>query len=160
MAGQGDGKGGEFYNPPPFATPVPEVNFIVENIWLIVLALVSGGMLLGQALQKGGGGAAVNSNEAVRLINREKAVLVDVSEPGEYAAGHAAGARNIPLGALDGSKDLPGNKSLPVVLMCATGARASRAAGKLRKAGHEKVVSVAGGLRAWREAGLPVDRSA
>lgn len=135
------------------------MKFIVENIWLIVLALVSGGMLLGQSLRKGPGGG-VNSSEAVRLINREKAVLVDVSEPGEFAAGHASGARNIPLGSLGDSKDLPGNKTLPVVVMCASGARAARAAAQLRKAGHDKAVALAGGMRAWREAGLPVDKSA
>ncbi|MEO8654985.1 MAG: rhodanese-like domain-containing protein, partial [Ramlibacter sp.] len=98
--------------------------------------------------------------EAVRLINREKAVLVDVSAPAEYAAGHANGARSIPLGSLAGAKELPSNKTLPVVLMCATGTRSARAARQLRKAGHEKVVSVAGGLKAWRDAGLPVQKTA
>lgn len=136
-----------------------DVTFILENIWLIVLAFASGGMLLWQTMQKSQGGA-VSSSEAVRLINREKAVLVDVSEPGEFAAGHATGARNIPLGSLEGAKELPSNKTLPVVLMCATGARAARAAAQLRKAGHDKAVSVAGGMRAWREAGLPVEKSA
>ena len=96
----------------------------------------------------------------MRLINREKAVLVDVSEPAEYAAGHAKGARHIPFGSLEGSKDLPSNKSLPLVLMCATGARANRAAGLLRKAGYGKAVAVSGGLNAWREASLPVEKGA
>jgi rhodanese-related sulfurtransferase len=79
--------------------------------------------------------------EAVRLINREKGVLVDVCEPAEFAAGHAAGARNVPLGQLEGSKDLPSNKTLPLVLLCPSGARAGRAAGLLRKAGYENVVA-------------------
>jgi len=102
----------------------------------------------------------VDTNEAIRLVNREKAVLVDVCEPAEYAAGHAIGARNVPVGQLDGSKDLPSNKAVPIVLMCASGSRSSRAAATLRKAGHEKVVSLAGGLRAWRDANLPVEKSA
>ena len=89
--------------------------------------------------------AVVGTAEAVRLINREKGVLIDVCEPAEFAAGHAAGARNVPLGPLDGAKDLPTNKALPLVLMCATGARAGRAAALLRKAGYEKAVAVAGG---------------
>jgi rhodanese-related sulfurtransferase len=46
------------------------------------------------------------------------------------------------------------------VLLCASGTRASRAAGLLQKAGYAKVVAVSGGLTAWREAGLPVDKSA
>ncbi|WP_395698857.1 rhodanese-like domain-containing protein [Aquabacterium sp.] len=135
------------------------MKFIIENIWLIVLAVGSGGLLLWQTLQKSQGGA-ISSAEAVRLINREKAVLVDVSEPAEFAAGHANGARNVPMGKLDGAKELPSNKALPLVLMCTTGARAARAAAQLRKAGHEKAVSVAGGLKAWREAGLPIEKSA
>lgn len=138
---------------------MPSVKFIIDNWMLILLAATSGGLLLWQTLQKTQGGA-IGCNEAVRLINREKAVLVDVSEPAEYAAGHANGARNVPLGSLSGAKELPSNKSLPVVLMCATGARSARAASQLRKAGHERAVSVSGGLKAWREANLPVEKSA
>jgi rhodanese-related sulfurtransferase len=86
-------------------------------------------------------------------------VLIDVSEPAEYAAGHAAGARNIPFGSLEGAKNLPTNKALPLILMCPTGARAGRAVGVLKKLGYENVQSVGGGLGAWREANLPVEKS-
>jgi len=78
-------------------------------------------------------------------------VLIDVCEPQEFAAGHAIGARNIPLGALATSKDLPSNKALPVILMCASGI--------LRKLGYENVQVVAGGNRAWGEAGLPMEKA-
>jgi len=134
------------------------VKFIIDNWMLILLAASSGGLLLWQSFGKGGGGGSVGTAEAVRLINREKAVLIDVCEPAEYAAGHAVGARNIPFGSLAGAKELPSNKALPLVLICASGARAGRAVGLLNKAGHEKVVSVAGGMGAWREAGLPVEK--
>jgi rhodanese-related sulfurtransferase len=102
----------------------------------------------------------VGASEAVRLINREKAVLIDVSEPEEFAQGHAPGARNVPLKSLQGAKELPSNKQLPLVLMCSTGARAARAASELRKLGHERAIALAGGLRAWREANLPLEKSA
>jgi rhodanese-related sulfurtransferase len=135
------------------------VNFFVDNWILILVAFVSGGMLVWPMVRRGGGGAAaVPTGEAVRLINREKAVLVDVSEADEYAAGHAGGARHIPLGQLEGSRDLPTNKALPVLLMCPTGARSARAAAMLRKAGYTRAVAVTGGTRAWREAQLPVER--
>ena len=136
------------------------VKFILENWVLILTALTSGGMLLWTSLNKGAGGGRVSTAEAVRLINRQKGVLVDVCEPAEFAAGHAAGARNIPLGQLEGSKDLPSNKKLPIVLLCASGARAGRAAGLLRKAGYETVVAVAGGNGAWRDAQLPMEKKA
>ena len=135
------------------------MKFILDNWYLLVAALASGGMLLWQTWQKSAGGG-VSTAEAVRLINRERGVLIDVREPSEFAAGHATGARNIPLGSLDGAKELPGNKTLPLLLMCATGARANRGLALLKKAGYENASVVAGGMAAWREAGLPVHKPA
>ena len=70
------------------------------------------------------------------------------------------GARNIPLGTLEGAKGLPTNKALPLIVVCATGARAGRAVGLLKKQGYENAHALAGGLAAWREANLPVEKSA
>ena len=53
---------------------------------------------------------------------------------------------------------MPSNKSLPLVLMCASGARSKRAAATLKKLGYEKVVAVSGGNAAWREANLPIEK--
>jgi rhodanese-related sulfurtransferase len=138
------------------------LNFLLEpqNLVLILAALASGGMLLWPLLVSGSQGAAVSTAAAVQLINREKGVLIDVSEPEEFAKAHAAGARNIPFGQIEGHKALPSNKALPLVLGCPTGARAGRAAGMLRKLGYEKAQVLAGGLKAWREANLPVERAA
>ncbi len=134
------------------------------NWMLLLTALVSGFFLLWPNFKGHVGAGSVGTNEAVRLINREKAVLIDVSEPEEFAKGHPNGARNLPLskmdGKIEGSKELPSNKALPLVLVCPTGSRASRAASLLRKAGYEKAQSLAGGFAAWREANLPVEKSA
>jgi rhodanese-related sulfurtransferase len=136
------------------------VKFFIDNWFLFVTAIVSGGLLLWPMFSRAAGGAKVSAAQAVQLINREKAVLIDVSEPAEYAAGHAAGAKSVPLGRLAASTDLPKNKALPVVILCATGMRAVRAAGILKKLGFENPRVLAGGLSAWREANLPVDKSA
>jgi rhodanese-related sulfurtransferase len=137
------------------------LKFFVDNWHLILVALASGSLLMWPVLRKGAGGAgAVGTTEAVRLINREKGVLIDVSEPAEYAAGHAVGSRNVPLAQIEASKEVPSNKTLPLLLMCPNGARAGRAAAQLRKAGYEKAVAVAGGTAAWREAQLPVAKVA
>jgi rhodanese-related sulfurtransferase len=136
------------------------VSFMIAHWYLVLAALVSGALLMVPNLGRRGGGGGIGTGEAVRLINREKGVLIDVSEPAEYAAGHATGARNIPFGSLEGAKNLPTNKALPLILMCATGARAGRAVGLLKKQGYENVQSIGGGLKAWREANLPVEKSA
>ena len=158
-------RGVQFYNLPLRASRCHPVNsyvqFLVDNWILFLAALSSGTMLLLPIVNKGAGGASkVSPTEAVQLINREKAVLIDVSENAEYASGHVAGAKNVPLGSLEASNDLPKNKTLPLLLVCPTGARAARAVGLLQKRGFEKTRVLAGGLRAWREANLPIEKSA
>jgi rhodanese-related sulfurtransferase len=136
------------------------VQFFLDNWLLVAVAAVSGGMLLWPGLRQGAQVGAISAAEAVRLINREKAVVIDVCEPDEYAAGHVIGARSVPLASLADSKDLPTNKELPLVVVCASGARASRAAATLRKMGYAKAAPLGGGLKAWREANMPVESSA
>jgi len=136
------------------------VKFFVDNWYLIAVALISGGLLLWPRLRAGAQGGGVSTAEAVQLINRERAVLIDVSEPAEYAAGHPGGSKNVPLASLESTSDLPKNKALPLVVVCATGARASRAVAILHKLGFANARALAGGLKAWREANLPVEKSA
>ena len=143
--------------PDPF---VNFLNFLFEQWYLVLAAVVSGGLLLWPIASRGTHGGKVNATEAVRLINREKALLIDVSEPAEFAAAHAVGARSIPLGGLEGASNLPKNKALPLVVVCPTGARAARAAATLKKLGFDNARALAGGLAAWREANLPLEKSA
>ncbi|MGN1055917.1 MAG: rhodanese-like domain-containing protein [Comamonas sp.] len=135
------------------------MTFIVENWYLILLAAVSGGLLLAPAL-KGATGGSLQPNDAVTKINREKAVIVDVREPEEYVKGHIANAKNIPLSQLE--ERLPQvakNKALPVIFVCEKGARAGKALQQAKKLGYEKPESLAGGLAAWRTAGLPLTKA-
>lgn len=134
------------------------MKFIIENWYLFFIALASGSMLLLPVL-KGAGAGSLTAANAVQLINREKAVVIDVCEPEEFAAGHVNGAKNVPLAQLE--ERLPGmvkNKALPLVLVCAKGARAQRAVAVAQKLGYENAQALAGGLAAWREANLPVAR--
>jgi len=135
------------------------VKFLLDNWVLLLVALASGALLLWPMVKGGARAGAVGTAEAVRLINREKGVLIDVSEPAEFAAGHAAGSRNVPMGSLETSKALPTNKALPLILVCPSGARAGRAAGTLRKLGFENACALSGGTAAWREASLPIEKS-
>jgi rhodanese-related sulfurtransferase len=137
------------------------VKFFLDNWYLFLMAGASGAGLLWPWLAQGGGRAGVSSDQAVQLINRKKAVLIDVSEVPEFAAAHAKAAKNAPLSTLaPGVQGLPKNKTLPVVVMCATGARAHKAAVMLRSMGFQETHVLSGGLAAWREAQLPIESTA
>ena len=135
------------------------MKFILDNWMMIAVALASGGMLL-WPLVKGAGMGGLTADAAVQLINREKAVVVDVCEADEFSAGHVVGAKNIPLGQLE--EKLVGavkNKALPLILVCKSGARSGRAVGIAKKLGFENAQSLAGGMGAWRTANLPIEKA-
>ena len=135
------------------------MKFFLDNWMLIAVALSSGVMLMLPAL-KGAGQGGLTPAAAVQLINREKAVVVDVCEPNEFAGGHVGGAKNIPLGQLEGKLgSAVKNKALPVILVCHSGARSNRAIAIAKKLGFENVQSLAGGMGAWRSASLPVEKA-
>lgn len=98
--------------------------------------------------------AEVDGPGAQRRQN-EGAVLVDVREDDEWAAGHAPGAMHVPLGALD--QDLSKLNGKTVLTMCRSGGRSAQAAKFLQRAGID-VVNVTGGMSAWAASGLPVVR--
>ena len=135
------------------------MNFIVDNWMLLAVALSSGAMLLWPAIQ-GATQAGLTPAGAVQMINREKAVVVDVCETAEFVTGHVTGAKNVPLGQLE--EKLTGavkNKALPLILVCQTGARSGRALAIAKKLGYENVQSLGGGLGAWKSANLPLEKA-
>ena len=136
------------------------MKFITENWMIIFVAVTSGGMLLWPLVRGAAAGGGLSAARAVQLINREKAVVVDVREPDEFAASHMGGARNIPLNALEEKLPLSvKNKALPVVLVCATGARANRALAVAKKLGYEQAQVLGGGLKSWQDANLPIEKA-
>jgi len=134
------------------------VDFIVQNWMFIAAALIAGGLLLWPTLTGGvAGGGGITPAEAVQLMNRQKAVVVDVCSPQEFAQGHIAGARSVPLGELEAKLEgAVKNKALPVILVCASGMRSNRALGIAKKLGYGNARSLGGGMKSWREANLPV----
>lgn len=129
-----------------------------ENMALLSIALVSGGMLLYPVLQRGAGGAvALDTLGATRLINDNNPVILDVRTPAEFSGGHLPNARNIPLAELGKrAAELPASR--PVLLCCASGSRSARAVRQLRQAGRDEVFNLNGGVQAWQQAGLPLTR--
>jgi rhodanese-related sulfurtransferase len=91
-----------------------------------------------------------------QLINREDALLIDVSSQADFEKGHIPGAKPVALSQFDPeAKDLAKAKELPVALVCRNGQPSAQAAQKLKKAGFTKVFWLEGGMGAWSEAQMP-----
>jgi rhodanese-related sulfurtransferase len=137
------------------------MKFIVDNWMLFAVAMGSASMLFWPMVKDSVvGGGALSPDAAVQLMNREKAVVIDVSEAEEFAAGHIGGAKNVPVNDIDAK--LAGavkNKALPLVLVCSTGARAKRVEAAAKALGYGNVQTLAGGLKAWKAANLPIEKS-
>lgn len=131
------------------------MKFFADNIFLIAIAFISGGMLLWPLLRARAAGPSLTTLEATRLINGKNAQIVDVRPAGDFASGSLPNAKNIPTANL---KDRAGElkKERPVILVCNTGSTAGPAAAQLRASGFAEVYVLAGGIAGWREAGLPV----
>lgn len=136
------------------------MKFLIDNWMLISIALASGGMLMWPMVAGGMNAGALSASAAVQLINREKAVVVDVGEADEYASGHVGGAKNVPFSELENKLALTvKNKALPLILVCPTGARANRAVAVAKKLGYEQAQALGGGLKAWKDANLPLEKA-
>ena len=100
---------------------------------------------------------ALRPAELTGLINRDNALVVDLSSSSEFEKGHIPGSRNIAPSQFDPEhKQLAAAKALPVVAVCRTGQASSAAAARLKKAGFEKVYWLDGGIAAWQQADLPL----
>lgn len=133
------------------------MQFLINNALLIAIAFVSGAMLMWPLLRNRASGPSLSTLEATRLINGKNAQVVDVRTADEFGKGSLPNAKNIPTAVLkDRAREL--KKDRPVIVVCASGGSAGPAAAQLRAAGIAEVYVLAGGLSAWREAGLPVKK--
>lgn len=134
------------------------MEFVNQNILLIAIAVVSGLGLVWQFFSRGGA-AELNPAQATLLINREDAHVIDVREADEFASGHLPEARNIPAGKLaERVNEIEKYKDRPLILCCASGMRSGKASDELKKLGFTRLHSLAGGIDAWRQAGLPIKK--
>ncbi len=136
-----------------------DMQFIEDNWMLASLALASGAMLAWSFIgSKLSGVEHADTLKATRLYN-DDALVLDVREDKEFAAGHIPKAKHIPLGQLANRiKELEKFKGKPVLVTCRSGQRSARACGMLKKAGFETVYNQAGGIIAWERANLPTTK--
>ncbi|MDO4230953.1 MAG: rhodanese-like domain-containing protein [Lautropia sp.] len=128
------------------------MNFISQNVFLIVLALVSGGMLLWHTI-RGRGGAALGSYQATQFMN-QGAQVIDLRSDADFRAGHLPGARQAqPDAVLRAVEGVEQGKSILVV--CADGSKSARAVAALKGTGRQ-IHTLEGGMDGWKQAGLPL----
>ena len=138
---------------------MPQFGQFVFHHWDLFLALiVILSLLVGQGFMgRLRGYDEIDPLDAVRKINHEDAVLVDVREDKEFRQGHILDAVHIPLGTL-GSRmeELDKFKGRPVIIGCRSGSRSASACNRLRKSGFDDVYNLRGGILAWENANLPL----
>ena len=136
------------------------VEFALHN-WLLFLALfaILGMLIGGEILRKMRGVSTLDAAGALRLINDQDAVVVDIRDAGDYKEGHIPQARHLPFGALqERLGELVKAKDQPVIVYCRTGTTSQSACVLLKKNGLTNVHSLKGGLPSWLDARLPVSR--
>lgn len=131
------------------------------HMLLFGLAAASGVMLLWPLVSRSFRQAnEVGTFEAVQLINRRDALVLDVRASGDYAAGHVANAKHIPEAQLsERIKELEKYKSRPIIVSCSAGSRAPAVSSMLRKHGFAEAFALKGGIAAWQQASLPLEKS-
>ncbi len=136
------------------------IHFVLNNWYLFLALAVIVSLLLAEPLRRLAYGVkTIPPGQAVQLINRQPAVIVDVRDAGEFASGHIRKAFNLPVGELpQRMRELEKFKDKPILLYCATGARSAKAATFLRKHGFGSVHNLGGGITRWRGENLPVTR--
>jgi rhodanese-related sulfurtransferase len=135
----------------------------LENNWPVILVMIVSGAMLVWPFIQGRVSAVreVGAMEATALINRRNAVMLDVREAKEYEGGRIANAVHLPQSQLASrGHELKKLTARPVIAYCERGQRSRAAAGALTKLGFAEVYTLRGGLRAWSEAGLPVEKGA
>jgi rhodanese-related sulfurtransferase len=134
------------------------VQFIVNNILPITIALLSGAMLFWSAFgNRIRGIKEVDCVAALQLVNHKNALVLDVRDDGEYKLGHILNSTQIPLGKLsERAGELEKYKEQPIVVVCRSGNRSSSACIALGKRGFTQVYNLSGGITAWQKSNLPL----
>ncbi|MEO7917785.1 MAG: rhodanese-like domain-containing protein [Dokdonella sp.] len=132
--------------------------FVSAHPWLVLgFVGVLLALLYGEFARLSRGYAALTPATLTQLINREDALVVDVSSIADYEAGHIAGARHVAIGQFDPeSKELAKVRERPVAVVCKNGLVSGQAAKRLRKAGFARVYWLEGGLKTWIDAHMPL----
>ncbi len=134
--------------------------FISQNIMLVALFIISGGMVVWPSIAKlAGGGREIGMLEATRLMNTGNALVLDIRDTGEFNGGRIPKSKNIPLSEIAKRVDeIAKFKDKPVIVACRSNTRAGSAVKLLKQQGFADVYQLDGGFLAWQQASLPVEK--
>ncbi|MDD5059326.1 MAG: rhodanese-like domain-containing protein [Sideroxydans sp.] len=134
--------------------------FLQNNIWTILLAFTSGGMLIWSFIgNRVRGIHDIDHIAATQLINHKNALLLDVREKSEFESGHILNSKHIPLGKLgERIGELEKFRERPIVVVCRSGQRSASACAYLGKQGFAHAHNLEGGVMAWQKASLPLEK--
>ena len=135
--------------------------FVMNNLALVALFLASGVLLVWPEISRFaiGGGSEIGTLAATRLMNQGVSLILDVRDEKDFAAGHLPRARHIPIRELAGRLGELGKfKDKPVIVTDRSGPRGGAACRLLRKSGFSNVFQLKGGVAAWAQASLPVEK--
>ena len=128
----------------------------VENLLFVITATVSGILLLWSLVSQRGI-KEVDTREAVQLINHQDALILDVRDDSEYAAGHLPNSKHVPSEKIEERwTELEKFKDKPIVVIYQGGVGSNRPSLVLKKNGFSQVFNLMGGIDAWKRASLPI----
>jgi len=134
------------------------VRTLLLGCLLVAAAVISGALLIWPVLRRAMGGGSITPLQATLLMN-QNALVLDVRGAADYEKGHMLHARNVPLADLESRvTEFEKYKAKPVLVVCDNGNQSTRAAAILRKKGFEQLAVLGGGLGAWQQAGLPLEK--
>jgi rhodanese-related sulfurtransferase len=139
-----------------FLSRLPD--FIQSNLMLVAIFVVLLVLLISSEFSRlTRKYKAITPGQLVQLINRQNALVIDVSPQADYQTGHIVGSRHVSMSQFDPeSKDLAKVKELPITVVCKTGQTAAQACARLSKAGFTQVFWLEGGMQSWISADLPL----
>ena len=125
-------------------------HLVLAAMWVVTLAAII-------FYHKKTSASGVGPQEAIMMINRKDAIVVDIRERKDFDSGHVVDSFNIPFSKLKQRvTELRKHKQKPVIVVCKLGQQSGDAAKLLQEAGHEEVVRLTGGLAEWRAQSLPL----
>ncbi len=133
------------------------IQFIIHHWFLSGLFIILVILLFVEEAKAKGILGQINPQEAVLLINREQAIVIDIRNREAFKQGHIVGAVNIPEEDIEKSlSKIEKYQNRRIILVCTTGQKAGGVAVKLQKHKIERVQVLSGGINAWKNAALPL----